>query len=44
MDTQKIRILVSLTIGAGKLEQFRTLAAEMSRGCRAEPGTLALTP
>ncbi|MGP0090004.1 MAG: putative quinol monooxygenase [Xanthobacteraceae bacterium] len=41
MDTQKIRILVSLTIGAGKLEQFRTLAAEMSRGCRAEPGTLA---
>jgi quinol monooxygenase YgiN len=38
---QNIRILVSLTIGAGKLEQFRTIAAEMSRGCRAEPGTLA---
>jgi quinol monooxygenase YgiN len=41
MDTRNIRILVSLTIVAGKLEQFRSIAAEMSRGCRTEPGTLA---
>lgn len=41
MATQNIRLLVSLTINDGKLEEFRTIAAQMSRGCKAEPGTLA---
>jgi len=41
MDAHNIRVLVSLTIAAGRLDEFRTIAAEMSRGCRAEPATLA---
>jgi quinol monooxygenase YgiN len=41
MNTHNIRVLVSLRIAAGRLDEFRTIAAEMSRGCRAEPATVA---
>ena len=41
MAIQYIRLVVSLTINEGKLEQFRSIAAEMSHGCKAERGTLS---
>ena len=41
METQHVRVVVSLAIDEGKLEQFRSIAAQMNRGCKAERGTIS---
>jgi len=40
MVEQVVRLAVSMTVHEGKLEEFQKLAASMTEGAKAEPGTI----